>query len=114
MKLKGVDEIESARIAQMTEAGQNQILNPLAGKWALTPVAKSFEKTLEDFYNYDIFKDTYLINMETRRDRHLFMDYKLKNMGINYKRIPGVIGKHFEEEFNEFITNVLYFKEILY
>jgi hypothetical protein len=47
MKLKGVDEIESARIAQMTEAGQNQILNPLAGKWALTPVAKSFEKTQE-------------------------------------------------------------------
>ena len=47
MKLKGVDKIESARIAQMTEAGQNQILNPLAGKWALTPVAESFEKTQE-------------------------------------------------------------------
>jgi GR25 family glycosyltransferase involved in LPS biosynthesis len=68
----------------------------------INDIAKSFEKTLEDFYNYDIFKNTYLINMETRRDRHLFMDYKLKNMGINYKRIPGVIGKHFEEEFNEF------------
>jgi hypothetical protein len=47
MKLKGVDKIESARIAQMTEAGQNQMLNPLAGKWALTPVAESFEKTQE-------------------------------------------------------------------
>ena len=47
MKLKGVDKIESARIAQMTEAGQNQVLNPLAGKWALTPVAESFEKTQE-------------------------------------------------------------------
>ena len=52
-------------------------------------------------YKY-LFENIYLINMETRRDRHLFMDYKLKNMGINYKRIPGVIGKHFEEEFNEF------------
>ena len=69
----------------------------------INDIANSFEKTLEDFYkSSNIFEDTYLVNMETRKDRLLFMDYKLKNMGINYTRIPGIIGKYFEEEYNEF------------
>jgi hypothetical protein len=44
-KLKGVDAIEQAKIDELTEAAKDLILNPVAGKWALNPVAESFEKT---------------------------------------------------------------------
>jgi len=43
--LKGADAIEQAKIDKLTDAAKNLILNPVAGKWALKPVAKSFEKT---------------------------------------------------------------------
>ena len=45
MPLKGVDEIEKAKIKEMTDAAKNLLLNPVGGKWALAPVAESFEKT---------------------------------------------------------------------
>ena len=43
--LKGVDEIEKAKIKKMEDAAKNLIVNPLADKWALKPVAESFAKT---------------------------------------------------------------------
>ncbi len=46
LPLKGVDDIEKARIADLTEAGQ-KISNPLAGKFALKEVADTFMKTEE-------------------------------------------------------------------
>jgi len=47
MKLKGADNIEKAKIKKMDDITKNQLLNPLSGKYALTPVAESFEKTQE-------------------------------------------------------------------
>ena len=43
--LKGVDEIEKAKIAEMEETARNLMFNPIADKWALKPVAESFRKT---------------------------------------------------------------------
>ena len=46
LPLKGVDDIEKARLANLTEAGQ-RISNPIAGKWALKEVAETFMKSEE-------------------------------------------------------------------
>ncbi len=46
LPLKGVDDIEKARIADLTEAGQ-KISNPIAGKYALKEVAETFMKSEE-------------------------------------------------------------------
>ncbi len=46
LPLKGVDDIEKARIANLTEAGQ-KISNPIAGKYALNEVADTFMKSEE-------------------------------------------------------------------
>ena len=43
--LKGVDDIEKAKIAQMEDTAKKLIVNPIADKWALKPVAESFMKT---------------------------------------------------------------------
>ena len=47
LPLRGVDKIEKLRIAEMTDAGKNSLTNPLAGKWALNDVAKSFMRADE-------------------------------------------------------------------
>ena len=45
LPLRGVDPFEAAKIKELTDTAQNLIVNPVAGKWALTPVAESFMKT---------------------------------------------------------------------
>jgi len=47
LPLKGVDEIEAKKIAEMTQVAQDLISNPLVGKYALRNIAKSFEATEE-------------------------------------------------------------------
>ena len=47
LKLKGVDNIEQMKINELTDAAKKLLVNPVAGKWALKDVAKTFTKTQE-------------------------------------------------------------------
>jgi len=47
LSLKGVDDIEQARINQIEKESLRRIVNPLAGKYALKDVADTFMKTEE-------------------------------------------------------------------
>ena len=50
-----------------------------------------------------ILDNVFLINLDNRKDRLLFMDYKLQELGINYTRIPAVLGSNHSDEYNNYM-----------
>ena len=50
-----------------------------------------------------ILDNVYLVNLDNRKDRLLFMDYKLQELGINYTRIPAILGSNYSKEYNNYM-----------
>jgi hypothetical protein len=44
-----------------------------------------------------------LVNLDNRKDRLLFMDYKLKELGIRYTKISAVLGTDYYDEYNNYM-----------
>ena len=53
-----------------------------------------------------ILDNVYLVNLDNRKDRLLFMDYKLQELGINYTRIPAILGSNHSKEYNNYIRRL--------
>jgi len=51
----------------------------------------------------NILGNVYLVNLDHRKDRLLFMDYKLQELGINYTRIPAILGSNHSSEYYNYM-----------
>ena len=50
-----------------------------------------------------ILDNVYLVNLDNRKDRLLFMDYKLQELGVSYIRIPAILGSHHSDEYYNYM-----------
>ena len=53
-----------------------------------------------------ILDNVYLVNLDNRKDRLLFMNYKLQELGINYTRISAVLGSNHSREYNNYMRQL--------
>ena len=51
----------------------------------------------------DILDNVYLVNLDNRKDRLLFMDYKLQELGIKFTRIPAILGSDHSDEYYNYM-----------
>ena len=51
----------------------------------------------------DILNSVYLVNLDNRKDRLVFMDYKLQELGISYTRIPAILGSDHSDEYYNYM-----------
>ena len=51
----------------------------------------------------DILDNVYLVNLDNRKDRLLFIDYKLQELGIKFTRIPAILGSDHSDEYYNYM-----------
>ena len=53
-----------------------------------------------------LINNIYLLNLDKRNDRLLFMNYKLNELGISYKRIPAILGTQYKDSYDKYINKI--------
>ena len=53
-----------------------------------------------------MLNNVYLLNLDSRKDRLPFMDFKLKELDISYKKITAILGSNYKKEYDKYYNNV--------
>ena len=51
----------------------------------------------------NILDNVYLVNLDNRKDRLLFTNYKLQELGIKFTRIPAILGSDHSDEYYNYM-----------